>query len=165
MRIRQNHRWKPGSGGLQILFRNAIARGDLDDPWVLDAMRRAGRDPELEASRSRLLRLSAWGVGGLVALVATVIVMLIWKPQPGSGVVLALVGILSGGVGMAVWLAIHAGPSRWYERGSQGRCRGCGYDLGGVTAGLQVVVDGDPRDPGPANCPECGQVWPLVFPQ
>ena len=104
-------------------------------------------------------------MGGLVALLATVTVSLVWKPGPGSGVVLAFVGVLSGGVGMAVWSAIHAGPSRWYERGSQGCCRGCGYDLGGVTAGLQVVVDGDSRDLGPINCPECGQVWPLVFPQ
>jgi hypothetical protein len=81
------------------------------------------------------------------------------------GKVLGYAGICIWGVARAVWFAIHAEPGRRYRRAAEGRCRGCGYDLGGASAGLSVELDGQAWGLGPAHCPECGQSWPRVFPQ
>lgn len=165
MRIRQNPRWKPRADGLEILFREAVAREDLGNQWVLDAVRLAGRDPGEDTVRWARVRAGAWGVGIVTGILALGAVEVFVDPGIGSGRVYGLAGICAGGVAMAVWYAVCAGPSRWFERARGGCCRRCGYDLGGVTAGLRVVVDDTSRDLGPVNCPECGQVWPLVFPQ
>lgn len=163
MKLRRHPAWRPARDALEAAFVAIVDRGETDDPLVVDTVRVAHAAPVLSGRRARLVRIGGW----VIAVVVGALVLLVWKrlmPPGPHGRVAAFLVIGFGGVGMMLWHAEHERARHRHNRGSEGRCRRCGYDLGGASSGVRVAVDGVEHDLGARRCPECSQHWPLIFP-
>lgn len=76
-----------------------------------------------------------------------------------GGIILIVATLIPVGVAQAYY------RSRFNHRWDNTNCKKCGYALDAIPSDRRVTVNGTPRQLGPSNCPECGQSWPLIFPQ
>ncbi|MCC5822785.1 MAG: hypothetical protein LAT64_05345 [Phycisphaerales bacterium] len=164
MKLRRDPAWRPARDALEAVFVAVVDRGETDDPLVVDTVRVAHAAPVLSGRRARLVRIGGWAVAVVIGILLVIASKRVLPAEPVAVRIVGFVAICFGGVGMMLWHAEHERGHHRHNRGSEGRCRRCGYDLGGASSGVRVMVDGVEHDLGVRRCPECSQHWPLIFP-
>lgn len=138
-------------------FRRSMARDADVQVSVRQVLRRLDRKPDRFMEQLIMI---------VIGIVSAVIVITIaassgfFKSTSRMGVVILVVAtMIPVGVAQAYY------RSRFNHRWDNTYCKKCGYSLDAIPSDRTVVVNGTPRKLGPSTCPECGQSWPLIFPQ
>ncbi|MFK7882877.1 MAG: hypothetical protein AB8F26_01680 [Phycisphaerales bacterium] len=138
-------------------FNKLVASGKASDPFVVECVTRLIDGPNPRIERAIMIVCGVFVAGLLIWF------FILTGALQGTGrtrvVVILLSALITAGVAQAFY------RSRFISRFGEQACRECGYDLSDMPSAFDVTARRSPHPVGPIACPECGQRWPLVFPQ